>query len=89
MNLFIDQLGRKVNIKSNPKRIISLVPSITHLLYDLNLESEVVGITKFCIEPEHFLSTKKIIGGTKNPKIDSILALNPDLIIANKEENRQ
>lgn len=88
MNIFIDQLGRKVKVKSNPKRIISLVPSITHLLYDLNLESEVVGITKFCIEPEHFLSTKKIIGGTKNPKLDCILELNPDLIIANKEENR-
>lgn len=68
MNIFIDQLGRKVKIKSNPKRIISLVPSITHLLYDLNLESEVVGITKFCIEPEHFLSTKKslVVQKSKN-----------------------
>ena len=61
MNVFLDQLGRKVKVKSNPKRIISLVPSITHLLYDLNLDSEVVGITKFCIEPEQFLSTKKIM----------------------------
>ena len=69
------------------KRIVSLVPSQTELLYDLGLEKEVVGITKFCIHPGQWYKTKPRIGGTKNIKIAAIKMLNPDLIIANKEEN--
>lgn len=69
------------------RRIISLVPSQTELLYDLGLDSEVVGITKFCIHPDHWLSTKTIVGGTKNVRLDVVESLKPDLIIANKEEN--
>ncbi len=71
----------------NPKRIISLVPSQTELLYDLGLEDEVVGITKFCIHPEHWFRNKTRIGGTKDVKFDRVKALTPTLIIANKEEN--
>jgi len=70
-----------------PKRIVSLVPSQTELLYDLGLDESVVGITKFCIHPPAWLTTKTIIGGTKNIHLERIKALNPDLIIANKEEN--
>ncbi len=69
------------------KRIVSLVPSQTELLFDLGLNEEVVGITKFCIHPEHWLKEKTIVGGTKNFHLDRIKALQPDLIIANKEEN--
>ena len=69
------------------KRIISLVPSQTELLYDLGLDNEVVGITKFCVHPEHWRHTKAIVGGTKNINLDVIDSLKPDLIIANKEEN--
>ena len=68
-------------------RIISLVPSQTELLFDLGLESEVVGITKFCIHPESWFKTKTRVGGTKNVNMKSIHSLYPDLIIANKEEN--
>ena len=68
-------------------RIISLVPSQTELLYDLGLESEVVGLTKFCIYPEKWFRTKKRVGGTKMLDIAAIHSLKPDLIIANKEEN--
>ncbi len=68
-------------------RIISLVPSQTELLYDLGLDDEVVGITKFCIHPEHWFHNKIRVGGTKNIKIEIIHQLKPDLIIANKEEN--
>ena len=68
-------------------RIISLVPSITELLYYLGLNDEVVGITKFCIHPENWHQTKTIIGGTKNLQIEKIKALQPTLVIANKEEN--
>jgi ABC-type Fe3+-hydroxamate transport system substrate-binding protein len=70
-----------------PQRIISLVPSKTELLFDLGLDAQVVGITKFCIHPDHWFRSKTRIGGTKNVKLESIASLNPDLIIANKEEN--
>lgn len=72
-----------------PIRIVSLVPSQTELLYDLGLEAFVAGITKFCIHPAAWLSDKKIVGGTKNVHVEKIKALNPDLILANKEENVQ
>lgn len=72
-----------------PQRIISLVPSQTELLYTLGLEEQVVGITKFCIHPKKWLKEKTIVGGTKSVHLDRIIALQPDLIIANKEENTQ
>ena len=70
-----------------PRRIISLVPSQTELLVDLGLEHVIVGITKFCIHPDHLRNTKTIIGGTKNFNFSLINQLQPDLIIGNKEEN--
>ncbi len=70
-----------------PKRIISLVPSQTELLHDLGLEAETIGITKFCIHPGEWFRSKIRIGGTKALHIEKITALDPDLIIANKEEN--
>src|ERR1035438_9640363 len=84
-----DQMGRRLELHSRPKRIISLVPSQTELLYDLGLRDEVVGITKFCIHPKAWMKTKTIVGGTKKLNIDKIIALNPDLIIGNKEENEK
>lgn len=87
MNIYKDQLGREVTIPYPPRRIISLVPSQTELLYDLGLADEVTGITKFCIHPDHWFRQKKRIGGTKQLHLDQILALQPDLVIANKEEN--
>ena len=68
-------------------RIVSLVPSQTELLYDLGLNKEIIGITKFCVHPNIWYRSKTRIGGTKNLKINIIKKLNPDLIIANKEEN--
>src|ERR1700741_3198050 len=84
---FIDQTGRKISIPQIPQRIISLVPSQTELLFDLGLDKEVVGITKFCVHPPEWFQTKTRVGGTKQLKIDLIKQLQPDLIIANKEEN--
>ena len=72
---------------SAPQRIISVVPSQTELLYDLGLRDEVIGITKFCIHPNEWFRSKTRVGGTKNLHIDRIHALQPDLILANKEEN--
>ncbi len=70
-----------------PQRIISLVPSQTELLFDLGLDDEIVGVTKFCIHPANKVKSKAIVGGTKTLHLDQIQALQPDLIIANKEEN--
>lgn len=69
-------------------KIVSLVPSITEALFDLGLtEKEIIGRTKFCIHPQDKVKNVTIIGGTKNINIDKIKALQPDLILANKEEN--
>lgn len=68
-------------------RIISTVPSITELLYDLDLEDEVVGITKFCIHPNQWFRSKERIGGTKTLDLAKIKVLAPTLVICNKEEN--
>ena len=70
-----------------PKRIISLVPSQTELLFHLGLDVAVAGITKFCVHPVEWKTNKTIIGGTKNISLQKIKQLEPDLIIANKEEN--
>ena len=84
-----DQMNYEVDVPECPKRIISLVPSQTELLFDLGLADQIVGITKFCIHPADKVKGKSIIGGTKNFNFDKIDALNPDLIIGNKEENYQ
>lgn len=84
-----DQTGRSIEIHSIPKRIISIVPSQTELIWDLGLRDELVGITKFCIHPKEMFRTKTRVGGTKQLNFDAIKKLNPDLIIANKEENEK
>ena len=84
-----DQLNREVEFNFPPKKIISLVPSQSELLWDLDLKNELVGITKFCIHPKEMFKSVKRIGGTKTIKIEEIKKINPDLIIANKEENQQ
>ena len=86
---FVDQLDRKISLASLPKRIVSLVPSQTELLYDLGLRDEVAGITKFCIHPQEWFKTKPRVGGTKKIDIEKIKQLDPDLVIGNKEENDQ
>ncbi|WP_186754759.1 ABC transporter substrate-binding protein [Echinicola salinicaeni] len=85
--LYIDQMGRQVELDKIPKRIVSLVPSQTELLIDLGLIDRLVGITKFCIHPKGLKTEKTVIGGTKNFRFDVIRSLEPDLIIGNKEEN--
>lgn len=88
MSLIVtDQMGHQIEVPQNPTSIISLVPSQTELLFDLGLESCIKGITKFCIHPTDRVKSIEKIGGTKNFKFDQIDALQPDLIIGNKEEN--
>jgi ABC-type Fe3+-hydroxamate transport system substrate-binding protein len=80
-----DLLGRDFDFPTPPTRVVSLVPSLTETLFDLGAGDAVVGITDFCIFPENLELPR--IGGTKNPRIDEIRALNPDLVYVNLEEN--
>jgi len=89
MKTYTDQTGHTITLATTPMRIVSLVPSQTELLFDLGLEDRLVGITKFCVHPYHLKSTKKIIGGTKKVHYEKIRLLQPDIIIANKEENTE
>lgn len=87
--MILDQLGRELTFETTPQRVVSLVPSLTELVFDLGAREKLVGVTKFCVHPESLRKEVSQIGGTKNPRIADILALEPDLIIANKEENRK
>jgi ABC-type Fe3+-hydroxamate transport system substrate-binding protein len=84
---FTDQMGRLISVPYPPQRIISLVPSQTELLFDLGLDMEIIGITKFCIHPREKFKRSTKIGGTKMLDLARIRELKPDLIIGNKEEN--
>jgi hypothetical protein len=80
-------LSEPLSGEALPKRIVSLVPSQTELLFDLGLDSRVAGITRFCVHPSEWFLSKPRIGGTKALDLEKIRSLDPDLIIANKEEN--
>ncbi|MBV6646562.1 MAG: ABC transporter substrate-binding protein [Cyclobacteriaceae bacterium] len=81
----LDQMGRRVTLPNLPKRIVSLVPSITEYLVDIG--APVVGRTKFCLHPNDQVKAIPIIGGTKKFDWNKIHVLEPDLIVGNKEEN--
>lgn len=74
---------------SYPKSVVSLVPSLTELLFDLGLGRQLIGRTRFCIHPEERVKDVPTVGGTKNPRLEKILKLSPDLVITNREENRR
>ncbi len=75
--------------RSQPTRIVSLVPSISEALFVLGLGGRVVGITRFCVHPAKDVEAVRKVGGTKDPDIDTIVRLAPDLVIANREENTE
>lgn len=89
MPTIVDSLNRSLSLPRPPQRIISLVPSLTEWLFALGLGERVVGVTDFCTQPAGAVAEKPRLRGTKNPDRARILALAPDLIIANKEENRE
>jgi len=69
-------------------RIVSLVPSLTHMVCDFGLKSSVVGCTTFCVDPPNLRRTAVDIGGTKNPDLEKIASLRPTHILVNEEENK-
>jgi ABC-type Fe3+-hydroxamate transport system substrate-binding protein len=89
MPTFIDALDRPVEVTEQPRRIVSLVPSLTEALFAFGLGEAVVGVTKFCVEPRDGVATKARVGGTKTLDVARLLELAPDLVVANAEENRR
>ncbi len=80
-------ISAPADMEHPPQRIVSLVPSLTELLFYLGLDKETIGITKFCVHPEEWFRTKTRIGGTKDVNIQKLASLLPDLVLCNKEEN--
>jgi ABC-type Fe3+-hydroxamate transport system substrate-binding protein len=80
-----DVLGREFDFAAPPRRVVSLVPSMTETLFDIGAGDAVVGITDWCIFPENL--DRPRLGGTKNPRVDAIRELAPDLVYVNLEEN--
>jgi len=83
-----DMLGRDVTLAAPPRRIVSLVPSVTEILYALSAESLLVGVTDFCDFPPEARSRPKV-GGMVSPSLEAIVALRPDLVIATSEGTRE
>ncbi len=82
-----DHLNRTIELKSKPKRVVSLVPSITETLAGLGLEKNLIAVTRFCRYPPDVVEQLPKVGGPKNINLEKISALKPDLVIAVKEEN--
>ena len=84
---FTDAVSRQVSIPTTPQRIVSLVPSVTEILFELGLEKRIVAATDFCTYPEAALKLPKV-GGYADPSLESILLHQPDLVIAAADMNR-
>lgn len=85
----VDDVQRLVSVPVPPRRIVSLVPSITETLFALGAGERVVGVTEYCTHPPEGVARVAKVGGTKNPRVEQILQLAPDLVILNDEENRR
>ena len=81
-----DDLGAPVDLPTPPQRVVSLVPSLTEALA-ATCPDALVGATDWCTHPADLDVTR--VRGTKNPDLAAIADLSPDLVVANKEENRE
>jgi ABC-type Fe3+-hydroxamate transport system substrate-binding protein len=84
-----DDLGRMLRLPAPPRRIVSLVPSVTELLCDLGVADRLVGVTRFCTEPAAAIAGLPRLGGTKTADCDRLIRLRPDLVVMNSEENQR
>jgi ABC-type Fe3+-hydroxamate transport system substrate-binding protein len=84
-----DDIGRRVALDAPPQRIASLVPSVTELIVHLGAGARLIAATRFCSEPPTLPSAVTRVGGTKTPARDQLIALRPDLVVLNSEENRR
>ncbi len=85
----VDDAGRGVTLNAAACRIVSLVPSLTESLFALGCGASLVGVTRYCTEPARAMGHVERVGGTKNPDLSRIRALQPDLVLINEEENRR
>lgn len=83
-----DDLGRRLAFAAPPHRIVSLVPSLTELVCALGRGDRLVGVTRYCTDPPALVAALPKLGGTKNPDVERIVALKPELVLVNAEENR-
>ena len=84
-----DDRGRQIELPSAPSRIVSLVPSDTYSLARLGRAALLVGRTRYCVEPRGRIDHAEIVGGVLDPDVPRIVALGPDVVVANLEDNRQ
>jgi iron complex transport system substrate-binding protein len=84
----LDMLGREVVLPRSPERIVSLVPSVTEIIFSLGAEARLVGRTDFCDHPAG-VRTKPSVGGMVNPNLETLVILKPDLVVATDEGNRE
>jgi len=82
-----DDMKRPLIFGAAPRRVVSLVPSDTHSVAVLGCGSALVGRTDYCELPADVVANVPSVGGTKNPRVDAICELEPDLVLANQEEN--
>ena len=80
-------MGRTVTLAAEPRRIVSLVPSQTELLFDLGIGDRIAGVTRYCVHPGNAVRDCAVVGGTKRFDFAAIDDVAPDLIVGNKEEN--
>jgi iron complex transport system substrate-binding protein len=82
-----DETGRSIKIPDSPRRIVSLAPNITEILFALGVDEEIAGVTDYCDYPDAALR-KTRVGGFSNPSIEKIVSLNPDLVLAARDGNQ-
>ncbi|MGH8310621.1 MAG: helical backbone metal receptor, partial [Steroidobacteraceae bacterium] len=84
-----DWRGATLAFEKPPSRVVSLVPSLTETLFALGVGNRVVGVSRYCIHPAQEVAARRDVGGTKNPDLDAIVSLRPDLVMMNAEENHK
>ena len=85
----VDDLGAEVAVPARPERIVSLVPSLSEVLWWWHLADRIVGVTQYCVAPPRAFTSARRLRGTKNAHVDGTIELEPDLVVANEEENRE
>jgi ABC-type Fe3+-hydroxamate transport system substrate-binding protein len=85
----VDDLGTSITVPRHPRRIVSLVPSLSEVLWWWHLADRLVGVTEYCVAPPRAFDGARRLRGTKNADVSAIIDLAPDLVVANEEENRE
>lgn len=89
VRLPVDDLGHPVQVVGVPRRIVSLVPNLSEALWYWGVAPRLVGVTDYCVSPPDGFDHCARVRGTKNPDIGAVVALEPDLVVANVDENRE